>query len=123
MQPDNSEIRAEMRRIEAKIDAKIDATIIDRIEAKLEGRLENAITKVAQDSQAVERKIDAAAEKIGLVELRMVGHETRLEELIRKATELVTQLEFKPVKALVYSGTGIILTTVLAAVLSKVIMK
>lgn len=109
--PPNTDFRTELDRVEARLESKIDAAV------------ERAIGEIRAVEGRLETKVGAAAEKAVGVELKLVGHETRLEALIKKAAELVTQLEFQPVKKLVYSGAGIVLATVLAALISKVVMK
>jgi hypothetical protein len=63
--------------------------------AKLEGKLENAVTKYEQGSKETINKIDG----------------------------LVTKIEFAPIKALVYGMVAIMCSSVIGALLAKVIIK
>lgn len=47
----------------------------------------------------------------------------QIEALKEKVDTLVTRVEFTPVKILVYGGAGTILSTVVGALLAKVILK
>lgn len=47
----------------------------------------------------------------------------RVKSLEKRAENFITSDEFRPVRVLVYGLTGIILTTVIGAILAKVVMK
>lgn len=72
------------------------------------------------DMEARVKELEDAQHIAALTAQRIEG---KVDRVLIALENTVLQVEFKPVRALVFGGVGIILTTALAAVLGFVIVK
>lgn len=79
------------------------------------------------ERREADHRMDRIEERMGRLELDILTRMTKLngqvDQLIELAKEFVTTATFTPVKLIVYGLTGLILTSVFAAILAKIITK